>query len=214
MLVCIVGADGSGKSTLTQSLNQELKKNSLNTHNVDRWDILNNELVPCGRFIKKDLKQLRTCVAEMPLNARFRFLTWAMSISLDYARKSVGENGVLLFDSFWQKHAAVEIAYGNPSADIMSLVASFPKPEFVFYLKANPNITLSRIRKNLVPYECGMDESCSDNSFLNHQNKIIKLLDIWSKENQWIELDANLPTNQLIDETLKHLKLNTNELKP
>lgn len=204
MLISIVGADGAGKSSLTKCLNERFQQDGRNTHLVDRWDILRNDLVPSARFVKKDLKLLRACVEEMPLSARFRFLTWSMAISLDSAMVKAGKEGVLIYDSYWHKHAAVEIVYGAESSLILSMVESLPQADLIIYLKADPQLTLSRIRKNLVPYECGMDPECQDVSFLKHQNRIIDLLDTWSDKENWCCLDASLSMEQLVERAISH----------
>ncbi|CAM4047435.1 deoxynucleoside kinase [Pseudoalteromonas byunsanensis] len=198
MLISIVGSDGAGKSTLTKALFEHFQSMNRDVQLVDRWDILNEQLVPSCSFIDRDLKTLRTRVAQMPLNARFRFLTWAMSISLDEAIQRNNKETILIFDSYWFKHAAVEMVYGLDTEFVMGLVNSLPKPDLVIHLDAEPTVTLERIRENLVPYECGMDEHCSDQSFLAHQHKVQDILATWSKAYNWHKLDAQMPTSEQV----------------
>ncbi len=211
MLITISGSDGSGKSTLTKRLYEHTRAQGIESHLVDRWDILDHKKIPATRFVDPDLTQMRTCVEEMPLKARFRFLTWAMAISLETANQRVGENDLLLFDSYWYKHAAVEIAYGGDKQEIENLVSTMPKSDQVVFLHVPPEVTLSRIRNQLVPYECGMDKSCSDNSFITHQQKVIAQLEMWADIYGWHMIDGTRSQSDIVEE-VSQLAKNSGEI--
>lgn len=202
MLICLVGPDGAGKSTLSRMLAGRLEEGGLPVEHVDRWDIVGNPAYPSTRFMRNDVPDTRLCVAEMPNPSRFLFLMWSISLAL------LGKDGgsstrapVRLLDGYWMKHAASEAVYGLDRRWIESVVAGLPRPDRVLYLRVEPDVAWERKKDgDVVPYECGMDASCSRESFVRHQRRILEVLDSWADAGGWEVVDASRPVPQVLAE--------------
>jgi dTMP kinase len=202
MLVAIVGIDGAGKSNVVNEIAQKLTLSGRKARHVDRWNIVGSENFPTARFLKSDVKDIRSCVAEMPNSARLLFLLWTMSMALLADRREWPSAAVVLLDGYWMKHAASEIAYGLDAQWVNEVVAGLPPPDKVIYLQLTPEEAWLRKCGSLVPYECGMDTTCAEESFLAHQYHIKSLLDSWSEKFGWDVVDASAPLSNVTAETL------------
>lgn len=65
MLIALAGIDGSGKSTQCRHLERLLVSKGLRVKVIDKWEILKEDTFPECRFVKSDLEQLRTYIAQM-----------------------------------------------------------------------------------------------------------------------------------------------------
>jgi len=197
LLVAVVGLDGAGKSTVVQDAALRLTAVGHPARPVDRWDVVDNPAYPTARFLKANVKDIRTCVAAMPGPARLLFLLWLMSMALSAEQRERSSDEVVLLDGYWMKHAASEIAYGLERGWVETMAAGLPLPDLVLYLRLPPNEAWGRKRGDLVPYECGMDPACTEASFLAHQRRIYDQLEDWSVRFRWSVIDASAPAPEV-----------------
>lgn len=205
MLIAVAGIDGAGKSTLVNEVSKALISTGRTTRHVDRWNIVGNQDFPTARFLKPDVKDIRSCVAQMPSSARLLFLLWTMSMALSADRREWPSEAIVLLDGYWMKHAASEIAYGLDAQWVSQVVAGLPMPDTVIYLRLAPEEAWLRKRGSLVPYECGMDSTCAETSFLAHQYLIKSLLDSWSEGFGWAIVDASASITDVVADTIRRL---------
>ncbi len=200
MIISVVGTDGAGKSTVTRRAHALLDTPDHPVRLVDRWDIVDNPAYPATRFMRPDVPDTRLCVAEMPGASRFLFLMWSIGMALTGRRTPTLEGQPVLLDGYWMKHAASESVYGLDRSWVESVVAGLPRSHLVLYLRLDPAVAWRRKRgRDVVPYECGMDPSCSETSFLDHQHAILKVLDHWAERDGWTEIDAAAPLEEVVD---------------
>ncbi|MEV4972190.1 thymidylate kinase [Streptomyces scopuliridis] len=201
MIVSLVGSDGAGKSTVSRLAAERLFAAGTRVERVDRWDIIDNPDYPATLFMGPDVLNTRLCVAEMPSASRFLFLIWSISHALlGRSPEAVRPDAITLLDGYWMKHAASEIVYGLDSAWVEGVVSGLPRPEQVIYLRLDPKHAWERkVGRDLVPYECGMDPECSQDSFLTHQNRILAVLDHWAEQFGWLTVDAGAPLDDVVD---------------
>jgi thymidylate kinase len=198
VIISVVGTDGAGKSTVTRRIHALLDSPDHPVRRVDRWDIVDNPAYPAARFMRPDVPDTRLCVAEMPTTSRFLFLMWSIGLALTGNRAAPDGQPVLL-DGYWMKHAASETVYGLDRAWTESVTAGLPRSDLVFYLRLDPAVAWRRKRgRDVVPYECGMDPDCSEQSFLSHQQAILKVLDSWAERDGWTEIDAAAPLEEVV----------------
>ncbi|MFC4035373.1 thymidylate kinase [Streptomyces polygonati] len=202
MIVSLVGTDGAGKSSVSREVSARLAAAGLTVEHVDRWDIVDNPAYPSARFMRPDVPDTRLCVAEMPNPVRFLFLMWSIAAAL-LARipAAAGPGTLTLLDGYWMKHAASEIVYGLDRSWAESVTAGLPRSELVVQLRVEPEQAWERkVGRDVVPYECGMDPSCSRGSFLDHQRRILALMDDWARQHDWVVLDAGADLATVVDQ--------------
>jgi dTMP kinase len=192
LLVAVTGTDGSGKTTVTRNVFNELPALLPGVALNDRWDIVGNPTAyPTARFLADDIPLLRNCITNMSPLSRLLFLLWTMHLSL---ADRVGEaENVLLSDSYWMKHAAVEVVYGLDPDWTSTVCSGLPRADLVLYLRVSPELAWRRIGASVNPYECGMDPSCSEAAFLRHQHAVREVLDDWARAGNWTVVDADEP---------------------
>jgi dTMP kinase len=187
-VVAVVGADGAGKSTLTALVAAQLTAAGHPAARVDRWDVADGTRYPNASCLTGDVAAARRCAALMPSAPRLLFLLWASALALTDRPGPPGE--ILLLDGYWQKHAASEVAYGADPAWVAAVGAGLPAADLTVYLRIAPAVAWARKAGRAVPFECGMDLTCSRASFLAHQRSIGSTLDRWAARDGWLVLDA------------------------
>ncbi|MFI9645589.1 thymidylate kinase [Streptomyces sp. NPDC052040] len=205
MIFTLVGADGAGKSSVSRTVTERLSALGLPVERVDRWDIVDNPAYPAARFMRPDVPDARQCVAEMPVGPRFLFLMWSIGMALEGRTPGPAQPGghpasdpVTLLDGYWMKHAACEIVYGLDRTWVEAVVAGLPSAGSVTYLRVDPELTWERkAGRDVLPYECGMDPSCSRESFVAHQRSVVAVLDTWAERFGWLTLDASAPLEEV-----------------
>lgn len=195
-VVAVVGPDGAGKSTLTGLLAERLRAAGHPAARVDRWDIADAARYPNASCLTGDVAVARRCAALMPGTSRLLFLLWASALALTDRPAVSGEIAVL--DGYWQKHAASEVAYGADPAWVTAVASGLPAADLTVYLRIAADVAWSRKDGRPVPFECGMDRSCSRASFLAHQRSITGTLDRWAARDGWLVLDARTPPELLV----------------
>jgi dTMP kinase len=199
MIIAIVGADGAGKSTVTAAARRQLLAAEYPARVLDRWDIVDNPAYPTAEFMREDPWLARSCAARMSNPSRALFLMWASAMALTDERRGAPEGEITLLDGYWMKHAASEVASGLDRAWIEQLAAGLPQPDLTVYLRCTPELAWERKNGQVLPYECGMDLTCSRPSFLAHQRRIHDTLDAWADAFGWVVVDATAPLESVLD---------------
>jgi thymidylate kinase len=206
MLIAIAGPDGAGKSTLSKTLAQALRRRGFDAVRLDRFDILDAEVSPASVFIAADVLTVRQAVLAMPsASARLLFILW--SIATTVSQVATGDpDRIIIHDSYWMKHTAAEIIFGADEQAALAVTSLLPRPDLVFHFKVPAETLLARKPDDRVPYECGMDPLCAPESFLSHQRKIQSLLEDWSRREGWLEVDGQQPLEQLEADLIGHIE--------
>lgn len=206
MLVAVAGPDGAGKSTLTRELHRALCDRGVDSVRLDRFDILDPRLSPASAFIDTDVTTLRESVMAMPTAApRLLFMLWSMAITASSQLQNAPPGRVIIYDSYWMKHSAVEVIFGADEEAALAAARLLPAADLVFHVKLPTETLLARKPDDRVPYECGMDPSCHPASFLAHQRRIQAHLDAWSKRFGWIDIDGEQPLEALVGEVVRRI---------
>ncbi|KZS56291.1 MULTISPECIES: nucleoside/nucleotide kinase family protein [Rhizobium] len=197
MLVVIVGTDGAGKTSLSKAVNLALQRRSIKSSSLNRFGILDHHATPSAGFINSDVEGLRQYALDMHASARLLFYLWSMAVTVTSQMSVAGNQQVIIYDSYWLKHVAVEIAFGADEHLAVAAGKLLPEPDLTIYLKAPPEALYERKIGDLVAYECGLDPTCSRQSFIAHQRRLKERLDFWSSQNGWLEFDALQSTDDL-----------------
>jgi dTMP kinase len=198
LLVAIVGGDGAGKTTAVHGVAPLLSAAGLRTRIVDRFDVLDDERYPAASLLVPDIALIKRCTTQMPQRARLLFLMWQVSLALE-ACQDDDRAEVLLADGYWIKHAASELALGGDRTWIEHVVGHFPTVDLVIYLRPALDVAWRRKAGDLLPYECGGDDTCSREAFLDHQERIREVIDGWAQDECWVIVDADWPPGALAE---------------
>jgi thymidylate kinase len=204
MLIAIVGADGAGKSTVTALGLEQLVAAGYPTRRVDRWDIVDNPAYPTAQFLAPDERQVRSCAARMSSQPRLLFLLWAAAAALLEDVRAPEPDQITLLDGYWMKHAASEIAYGLDRGWVEDVARGLPRADLTLYLRVSPEQAFARKAGQVYPYECGMDMTCSQESFLSHQRIVHGVLDEWAERDDWAVVDGAQPLPAVLDAVVMH----------
>jgi dTMP kinase len=190
VIVAIDGPDGAGKSTHVALLRAWLGSRGIACSVVSKWDVLDPERHPEGRFLRgTGRNELTVCVAEMPLPARSLFIMWLYAEAAARAWR-LADDGVVILDGFWMKHAAAELVYGGDPVLVDGIVAGLGPVDAVLYLDVTPDEALRRKRGALTPYECGLDPERDEEKFLLRQAAIRERMLAWAARDGWLHVEA------------------------
>ena len=188
MLIALAGCDGAGKSTQTKELLHRLLSKGYSASMPDKWDVMSHDKFPECRFITGDLKELKTCIADMEGVSRAMIFFWTLIITL--SKENLSRPGhIYLLDGYWMKHAAGEIALGVDRDWIMQTVQLMPVPDVTIYLDIPPKHAAKR-KGQFTLMECGRIRERSFESFLAHQTRMREQLLQWCNEYNWNMISA------------------------
>ncbi|MFM2666677.1 hypothetical protein AAFX24_17755 [Vibrio mediterranei] len=206
MLITLAGPDGAGKSTQAKLLYDHYLKQGYSVKILDKWDILNTSVNPECRFINSSLDELRFCISEMKGESRPLFLFWSIFQSIVDIKDIHDPNIIYISDGYWIKHAASEVLYGHNEDWIRSITSAFPHSDYLFYFDIQPNVTSVR-KSDFTPYECGRNIEMKPEQFINHQSSLKLLMDKWSRQDNWVSINANRSVQDVFHDLCNHLKL-------
>ncbi len=185
-LICITGADGTGKSTLIQSLAPYFPQ----AYTATVWDLLKNgaEGLP---FRSK--QQVDSYLCSLTPDSRLLFLAHAMKYAVDQAQESHAE--AIIIDSYFYKYTATELALGADRLLARHLGKTFPLPDRTLLLELPLSLMAER-KARFSRYECGLAAAPGPTEFLAFQAKVLAEWQHFSIPNVQ-RLDARLPKEEL-----------------
>lgn len=186
--IVIAGADGSGKTTLCNSLEKSLRLQGYKVEVATVWDIFDKNIFITPASKQDTAKYLQT----LSSHARSFFIFHGMAQAIHVAQKENPQ--LLVINSYWYKYYISEILYGALRSDLDAMVKIFPKPDLVYYLDISPLASLKR-KEVISGYESGY-ASDKETGFLNFQKKALQE---WNriKQPSWKKLDSNLSIEDL-----------------
>ncbi|WP_343667589.1 hypothetical protein [Chitinophaga sp.] len=177
-IICITGADGSGKSTLVDGIKKECPQ----AYEVSIWDMLAN---PAAKIFtsKKDIDDY---LCLLSADARLLFLAHAMEAAMDMALRS--DAPLLLINAYYYKYFSAEVLMGANPALEKQLAGRMPVPDKTIYLHHAPALSAAR-KTRFSKYECGCREATAAN-FIDFQNKVVMEFERYIQPD-WYLLDAS-----------------------
>jgi len=186
-MIAITGADGTGKSTLSEYL-CHCKSNF---QEVSIWDAMDSNLF----HSKKDIDNY---LCSLEPNARLLFLSHALEQAL--AKGKASEAEVLVLNGYYYKYFASEMALGADKDLAHKLISFFPAPNLVIKLEATEEIAFSR-KEKLSRYECGT-QSAIESNFVSFQKKVSNE---WGSFDQthWKFISSDFPKETVFSKALE-----------
>lgn len=185
-LVAITGPDGAGKSTLCRRVAERWGEDA---RVVQIWDAL------AGLPLVSDA---RDYLADLGPIARGTFLMHAVARALERGERSGA--GLLVFDGYWYKYAATELALGDELALVIG--PHLRVPEVTFFVDLPPE-EAARRRADPSAYERGMVEGDATEAFLHFQRRArAGWARVEAEAGPWVRLDGTRPVEELADAVL------------
>ena len=184
-MIVVTGTDGSGKSTLIDSIIHA----GIDAHVISIWDAMDENLFPS----KKDVDQY---LCKLTSKARLFFLAHALHHAMEKAQLS---NKTLLFNGYYYKYFASELALGAEPDLISHLMTLFPNPDLVIYLEVDIDTAFQR-KVILSRYECGL-QAPSESSFREFQRMATKSWAHFDQSN-WIVLDGLQSKEEILTQSI------------
>ncbi|MFI7664911.1 aminotransferase class III-fold pyridoxal phosphate-dependent enzyme [Nocardia sp. NPDC049526] len=182
-LICIAGADGSGKTTQVARIAAEFEAQGQSVAAVTIWDAFLDPKVSSKLPWRSPAEIYGYLKLLSPLS-RAHFLFHAMQLSFDLAAERGPD--ILLANAYWYKYFATEVAHGGDPAVLRKLASGFPEPDRTFYLAVSPQDALGR-KQLRSDYESGYGD---EETFLAFQRRSHDALEALSEEFGWIRLDG------------------------
>lgn len=183
----ITGLDGTGKSTLIRNLLQRGMDASVATI----WDGMKKSPF-------KNREQIDAYLSTLSSRSRLLFLTHALVEALDRSHGHGRET--LLFNGYYYKYFASELAHGADQGLVRDLSKLFPEPDSVLLLTLPPGECFHR-KVSLSGYECGFRRPGRP-SFVAFQEKTGEWLESY-RGDRWSTLSSAASPGDLADRALK-----------
>ncbi len=186
--IVITGIDGSGKSTQTKLLKQSL--NNAETYSV--WD-----LIVHPDYRDWSIYQFPPPVEKYVINlnpvARTLFIFHAFDFAYEQALKSQAD--YVIFDAYWYKYLAVELAMGTNKNLIEFAKNRYLKPDFCFYLDMQIDELHNR-KPKISAYESGLKDHLDYDNFIKIQKSAKTYLEGFLPENS-LTISATKPIDEI-----------------
>lgn len=182
--IVLTGPDGTGKSTLCESLQKKLPGKVLIS---SPWDAMSLMSSANSNNLLNSKESIQTYLKSSDQSSRIYFLFHAISRSEQYAKSQNPD--LLLFDGYWFKYAVAEMARGGNKELIMKVAELFKKPDLVFYLDIEPQVALTR-KKQPSMYESGGATDNKAEEFLKFQSSMYNYWSDLKKEMKWLSIDS------------------------
>ncbi|MFI6361993.1 aminotransferase class III-fold pyridoxal phosphate-dependent enzyme [Nocardia sp. NPDC050630] len=182
-LICIAGADGSGKTTQVARIAAEFEAQGQSVAAVTIWDAFLDPKVS-SKLPWRSPAEIYDYLKLLSPLSRAHFLFHAMQLSFDLAAERGPD--ILLANAYWYKYFATEVAHGGDAAVLRKLAAGFPEPDRTFYLAVSPQDALGR-KQLRSDYESGYGD---EEEFLAFQRRSHDALEALSEEFGWLRLDG------------------------
>ncbi len=181
-VIVVTGGDGSGKTTLCNSLEKKITQEFKKQVAVATiWDIIDQK-----QFVtdlnKKDIGKYLARLTPMS-RSLFMFHSLAHAIDLAVSKKP----DILLINSHWYKYFISEVLHGANKEWLKHVCIDFIKPDLVLYLSISPEDSLKR-KDEISTYEAGQNKD-QKKGFLDFQKKAESL---WKEliQKSWKVIDA------------------------
>jgi len=194
-LICITGADGTGKTTVVKAIAEKYP----DAYVAGIWDLLDDQQGVLFRS-KRDIDGY---LCGLTPDSRLLFLAHAMKYSTEKAVRSGA--GIILLNAYWYKYFATESALGANFGLVKSLAESFPTPGKVIRLTLPVRIAAQR-KEHYSMYECGATGLNAVSDFIRFQDSVTPYWQKFENKN-WISIDASQPVEAVVRQTLEALQL-------
>jgi dTMP kinase len=184
MVICVVGGDGSGKTTQIARLTTFFSEQERTVVPVTIWDAFVDPAVVSKLPFKRPSDVYAYLKLLGPVS-RTHFFFHALHLALERAWDHTPD--VLLLNAYWYKYFATEIAHGGDPALLRQLAAGFPEPDLTFYLSVDPEEAFSR-KTHRSDYESGYGRN--EQTTLAFQRRAHEALHALAVEYSWIKLDG------------------------
>lgn len=144
--ICITGIDGSGKTTLIA----EIAKRT-GARVVTIWDLMktpDSQAKPMFRSKEEVDSYLKSL--HFPARTHFLFHCMSEAVSRALAEKS----DLIVYDAYWYKYWASEVAMGGDRETALSLASGMADPDLIFFIDLPAAEALAR-KKRYSGYESG-----------------------------------------------------------
>lgn len=138
MLIVIEGSDKAGKSTQTQMLSDQLRKDGLKIATMAFPDYSTN--------VGKEIKAFLHGEKEYPIEVRHMLLSanrWEKKAEIE---KMLKENDAVILNRYYQSNLVYGVASGLKLEWLQSLDADLPKEDVVVVLDVNPEVSINRMQ--------------------------------------------------------------------
>jgi dTMP kinase len=184
MVICVVGGDGSGKTTQIARLTALFEEQERKVVPVTIWDAFVDPAVVSKLPFERPSDVYAYLKLLGPVS-RTHFFFHALHLALERAWDR--DPNVLLLNAYWYKYFATEVAHGGDPALLRQLASGFPEPDLTFYLSIDPEEALAR-KTHRSDYESGYGRD--ERTMLAFQRRTHETLQALAVEYTWIELDG------------------------
>jgi len=161
-IICITGADGTGKSTLIKKLSKEFP----DAYVATIWDLFSASE---NTSLFKSKTDIDNYICSLTPNSRTLFLMHALKFSVDKALS--GNFDLIILDSYYYKYLSSELALGADKELVKNLIEIFPEPDLTVELSLSVE-KASKRKEKYSRYECGLSKNATKENFLKFQKKI------------------------------------------
>ncbi len=199
-VICVAGADGSGKTTQISRLAAFFEGQERKVVPVTIWDAFLDPAVASKLPFERPSEIYRYLKLLSPVS-RTHFLFHALHLALERAWER--KPNVMLLNAYWYKYFATEVAHGGDPALVRQLATGFPEPDRTFYLSVSPEDALAR-KSRRSDYESGYRQD--DQTFLAFQRRAHEALDALAVEFSWSELDGRSSPSEITTTMIQQLE--------
>lgn len=202
-LVCVTGADGSGKTTQIVRLAERLaRRERMKVAAVTVWDLLLDPAAQ-GSVPFKGPREVDRYLGILHPTARALFIYHCFYQALELAKRRDPE--VLLVNAYWYKYYATEVAHGGDADVLLRLAGVFEEPEITFFLRVSVEEALRR-KTEPSAYECGFPEEPGPEAFAAFQRRAHAALDALAAGRGFVELSGAESPDAITDLIVARLR--------
>jgi dTMP kinase len=217
LLIVFEGLDGSGKSTQVKLL-------------ADLFSKIGNKVI-VSKWNSAD--RISSIIKELKSKKDLKPQTWGLLEAADlyerlrnYILPTLNEGGVAILDRYYYTALVRGAIRGLNYEWILNLYKYVPSPDFIFYFKIDPSISLSRVIRRskdltlsdvldvnqaLKYYESGQDLSLNENPLTNFYLFQKQMISLYEKifetlKDKTYNVDASKDIFSVYEDILKHLR--------